>query len=162
MNIHDFRMALDAALRPGPAKVLVPAQLAWDAIRARLTTAIDDSVAEELAFNVGQVPGRSSAAGFETSDVLQLYVGWLIDARPGLVWRTVEARMYYRYALDADAALSLPAWMAESTEVAYASGDPQQVRRRRAGFSAQVDQAGVWTYIHTAPAVAASFEIVTL
>jgi hypothetical protein len=52
---------------------------------------------EEVAINLGDTTGKEVKLPTKEPSLFQVYFGRLIDANPGMAWKTVEINFYFRY-----------------------------------------------------------------
>lgn len=155
MNVYQLKQSLGQAIRPEPAKTIVDVASAWAAFRSLLTFPLDDEASEELAFNVSVVAGQGAM-----TEVLEVYLGRLIDAHPGAAWRTVEIQICDRFILTQALRKALPEIRDATIEVACSADDLDAARRRLETFVAHVEDATrLWVVLSGATRVSASYDI---
>lgn len=156
MNVYQLKQSLDRAIRPGPDKIIVDVASAWAAYRSLLTFPLEDEASEELAFNVAAVAGQDTA-----TEMLEVYLGRLIDARNGAAWRTVEIQFYDRFVLTPELRWRLPELQDATIETACSVDDLETARLRLDGFVAHVEGATrLWELLPGAIRVSASCDVV--
>jgi hypothetical protein len=126
MDIYSYKSQLECLVKPAPEDALVNAKQAWEFIKQSLVEAIDGENYEELGFSI------SLASYFEGKTLLinenqfELYIGRLIDADPGISWRTAEINFYYFYEMNPRIRSLLDGDQNTDIEVAYNTTDGKE------------------------------------
>jgi hypothetical protein len=140
MDIYSYKSQLESLVKPAPDQTLVNARLAWEFIKPSLLEAIDGENYEELGFSISLASYFEGKTLLINEDQFEFYIGRLIDADPGINWRTAEINFYYFYEMNPELRSLLNGDQNPDIDVAYNTTDgKEEIYKRVDTFIGFVD-----------------------